>query len=55
MDKQGTIEFIKGRIERLEKRFAILDPTASRTSIARLEGRLDAMEEILALLKDEES
>ena len=52
MTNEGIKGFIQGRIERLEKRLEMAHqaPSVSRTTVARLEGRIDAMEEILAIL-----
>jgi hypothetical protein len=53
MGKQSTIEFIEARIRHLEGRLESAQGTPSRTLIAKLEGRIDGMEEILVLLKGE--
>lgn len=53
MTHQEIKSFIEGRISRLEERLdqARQSPlSVSRTTIARLEGRIDAMEEVLAIL-----
>lgn len=55
MGIQETIEFAEARINglksRLEKAQCQEYGQIHRTTIARLEGRIDALEEILAILK----
>lgn len=53
MKNREISDFVRGRIERLETRLATAQETGSisRTMIARLEGRIDSLEEIQALLE----
>jgi hypothetical protein len=53
MNQDQVRAFIIARTQRLENRLATLDPKISRTHIARLEGRIEAYEEIHALLTDQ--
>lgn len=52
MTNEEARNFVQGRISRLEEKIdqARQSPSVSRTIVARLEGRIDAMEEILAIL-----